>query len=271
VSGDGVRVDDRSSSTGNHGPDATLGVEDGELEGGTGRTVELGDVGFLGGEVATETGRIKRKGERVSTATKEGREKPEREDVRRRPEHGRTLVRRDLAASDNRLRVDNRSVTSDSPLGTDDELGGLVKLGSHVEVRDLDLTVGVLDGDEGVDLEVGEVEVDVDGVKADDEVDESLETLSAGNLLEEGSLDLSAGRKLAADGNEEGERLGVDVSDVHTSLVGEEDDVALADRVDADVVLGVGRVRAEGLDDEVVEGTGGLLDLLSAVTSVLRY
>jgi predicted trehalose synthase len=115
------------------------------------------------------------------------------------------------------------------------------------------------------------VEVDVDGVKADDEVDESLETLSAGNLLEEGSLDLSAGRKLAADGNEEGERLGVDVSDVHTSLVGEEDDVALADRVDADVVLGVGRVRAEGLDDEVVEGTGGLLDLLSAVTSVLRY
>jgi hypothetical protein len=50
------RVDDRSSSSSNHGPDASLSVENGELETGTGGRVELGDVGFLLGEVASESG-----------------------------------------------------------------------------------------------------------------------------------------------------------------------------------------------------------------------
>ena len=41
----------------------------------------------------------------------------------------------------------------------------------------------------------------------------------------------------------------------------EEDGVALAGRVDADVVFGVGGVREEGLNNKVVEGTGDGLDL----------
>jgi hypothetical protein len=57
--------------------------------------------------------------------------------------------------------------------------------------------------------------------------------------------------------------LGVDISDIDTSLVGEEDLVSVPHRVDANVVFGVLRMRKERLDDEVVEGTGGLLDLSS--------
>jgi hypothetical protein len=44
------------------------------------------------------------------------------------------------------------------------------------------------------------------------------------------------------------------------SSLGEEDPVTLTGRVDADIVLGLGRVGAERLDDESVEGTGGLLN-----------
>jgi hypothetical protein len=43
--------------------------------------------------------------------------------------------------------------------------------------------------------------------------------------------------------------------------VGKEDLVALALRVDADIVLGVGRMGEERLDDKIVEGAGHRLDL----------
>lgn len=105
------------------------------------------------------------------------------------------------------------------------------------------------------------MEVDVDGVQADDKVDEGVEALGTRHVAQELRLDLVARGELAADGDEERERLGVDVADVDTALVGEEDHVALADRVDADVVLRVGRVRAEGLDDKVGQGARRLLDL----------
>jgi hypothetical protein len=57
------------------------------------------------------------------------------------------------------------------------------------------------------------------------------------------------------------ESLGVNVSDVDSTLVGEEDLVTLSGRVDTDVVLGVGRVGEEGLDDEGVERSDSLLNL----------
>ena len=54
VRGDGVRVDDGRAAAGDHGPDAALGVEHGELEGRAGGAVELLDVCFLFGEGAAE-------------------------------------------------------------------------------------------------------------------------------------------------------------------------------------------------------------------------
>ena len=57
------------------------------------------------------------------------------------------------------------------------------------------------------------------------------------------------------------ESLSINISDVDSTLVGEEDLISLSGRVDTDVVLGIGRVRKERLDDEGVEGSDGLLDL----------
>lgn len=105
------------------------------------------------------------------------------------------------------------------------------------------------------------MELDVDAVEANEEVDEGLLALLARNAGEKGRLDLFARGELSADGDEKGERLGVDVSNFDSSLVGEEDVVPLADRVDTDVELGPVRVGEEGLDDEVVQGSLGLLDL----------
>ena len=52
--GNGVGVDDRSTTTGNKSPDAALGVEDGQLERSTGLGIHLGNVGLLLGQLAAE-------------------------------------------------------------------------------------------------------------------------------------------------------------------------------------------------------------------------
>jgi hypothetical protein len=112
------------------------------------------------------------------------------------------------------------------------------------------------------------VKVDVDTVESDQEVGEDI-LLSLGNVgKESGDELLSAGEGLV-DLDKELESLGVDVSDLDTTLVGEQDPVTLSGRVDADVVLGVGRVRGEGLNDEGVKGTGGLLDSDGLSSSLL--
>ena len=52
-------------------------------------------------------------------------------------------------------------------------------------------------------------------------------------------------------------------------ILGEEDPVTFTGRVDTDVVLGVGGMRAEWLNDESVEGTSGRLDLLGFTSFTL--
>ena len=59
----------------------------------------------------------------------------------------------------------------------------------------------------------------------------------------------------------ESQCLCVDVANVDTTLMGEEDVVAITVRIDADVVLGVGRMGEEGFNDEVVESARDGLDL----------
>ena len=160
-----------------------------------------------------------------------------------------------------RARLVDRKVTCNRPLGTADRLGSLIELRRHIEVVDGGLTaVDTIKDDERVNFEVGEVEVDVNGVEADEEVDEGL-LLCGGDVLEERVRDHLAGGEGGVDGDLELEGLRVDITNVDTTFVGEEDVGALTSGVDADVVFGIRRVGKEGLDDEVVERAGYRLDL----------
>lgn len=105
------------------------------------------------------------------------------------------------------------------------------------------------------------MQVDVNGVQASDKVDKGLLDLATLNVLEQASLNGLAVWQLAADRDEQLNSLGIDVSNINSSFVSEENDVAFTNRVDADVELGLGRVRQERLDDEGVEGANSLLDL----------
>lgn len=130
--GNGISVDDRSTTTSNESPDATAAVEDGQLERGTGLSIHLGDVSLLLGELTTE-----RSGEL----------------------HGGTDIDGDLGVllvSD--VQAESSGRASDGPLGTTLELGSLIDLGSQVEEVDLSGGgIGVGDNDERVDLEVATV------------------------------------------------------------------------------------------------------------------
>jgi len=95
------------------------------------------------------------------------------------------------------------------------------------------------------------VEVDVDAVEADKEVDKGLFLLS-GNVGEEGRRDGLTGGERLVDGDVEDKSFGVDVADVDATFVCEEDRVAFALGVNTDIILGVGRMGLEGLDDKVV-------------------
>ena len=187
----------------------------------------------------------------------------------RHPYHRRSTVCGDLGTFGSSLGrlslvgLVNGQVTSNSPLGSANALSGLVQLGSHVEVANLGLAaVHTIKDHERVNLEVGKVQIDIYAVQTDKEVHEGLLLLSR-DVLEEGLCDDLAGREGLGDREVEHERFGVDIADIDTTLVGEEDRVALTRRGDADVVFGVGGMREEGLDDEVVQSPGHRFDLVA--------
>ena len=86
--------------------------------------------------------------------------------------------------------------------------------------------VDAIEDDKRVDFKIGEVEVDVDGVEADEEVDESL-LLRCGDVLQERVGDSLARREGRANGKAQLESLGIDIANIDTTLVGEENPVAL--------------------------------------------
>lgn len=183
--------------------------------------------------------------------------------------HGGSAVSRNGLALRRRGRgaaLVDRKVAGDRPLGSADGLSSLIELGGHVKVLDGRLAaVDAIEDDKRVDFKIGEVEVDVDGVEADEEVDESL-LLGCGNVLEEGVGDNLPGREGLVDGEAKLEGLGIDITNVDTALVSEENVVALSLGVDADVVLGIRRVRQERLDDEVVQRAGHRLNLIRVIS-----
>jgi hypothetical protein len=137
----------------------------------------------------------------------------------------------------------------------------LVELGSHVQEVDCRrIAAFTIEADERVDLKVGEVKIDIDTVKPDQKVDESV-LLGCRNLGEERFLDFITGRELLVNGDKELESLGVNIANFDTTLMSEEDIVAFTCRVNADVKLSIRRMRKEWLDDEVIQGTSDGLDL----------
>lgn len=139
----------------------------------------------------------------------------------------------------------------------------MVELGSHIEVVNGRFTaIDSIEDHKRVYFEVCKVEVDVDGVETDEEINKGILLLSR-DVGEEGSSDFLTRGERFVDSNLENESLGIDVTNVNTTLVREEDAITLALRVDADIVFGVGRVRKERFDDEVVQGTSDGLNLVS--------
>jgi hypothetical protein len=201
--GDGVSVDDGSTTTSNESPHATSAVENGELEGSTSLCVHLSNVCLLLAHLTTE---------------------------RRGEVHGRASVNVDLAILGSTASGDAEGGgrAGNGPLDTALELGGLVNLGGKIEEVDIgggDLLVG--NDDERVDLEVGELAVDVDGVKAGNEVNKDVVD-TGGHLAEKALGDLLVARVLLeVDGDQELLSLCVNITDLDTTLVVEENPVAL--------------------------------------------
>jgi hypothetical protein len=200
--GNSVGVDDGSTTTSNESPNATGAVEDGELKGSTSLCVHLSNVCLLLAHLTTE---------------------------RCRELHGRTSVNVDLAVLGGTSgNAEGGRRAGNGPLDTALELGSLVNLGGKIEEVDIgrgDVLVG--NHDERVDLEVSELAVDVDGVKTGDEVDKDVVD-TGGHLAEEALGDLLvAGVLLEVHGNQELLSLSVNITDLDTTLVVEENPVAL--------------------------------------------
>jgi hypothetical protein len=121
-------------------------------------------------------------------------------------------------------------------------------------------TIDSVEADQGVDLEVCKMEIHINGIQADKEVYEGFFLLGR-DVGKEGRCDGCAGGEWRINSDVELEGLGIYVADVYTTFVREENRVALTSRVDADVVFGVGRVRKERFDDEIIESASDGLDL----------
>lgn len=134
---------------------------------------------------------------------------------------------------------------SNGPLGSTLKLGSLIEL--RGQIKEVNLSGGLVlvgNDNEGVDLEVGELAVDVNTVEAGNEVDKDIvDTL--GNVLQESSSDLLIGREpegqsvwclksckllhllSEVDGDQETLSLSVNITDINTTLMGKENPVTL--------------------------------------------
>lgn len=224
-------VDDRGSSSSNHGPNASILVQDSQFEGGTSLGIQFLNISLFLGQLASE---------------------------RSRELHWWTSINT-LGSSSNKSNVLGSS--GKGPLGTGLKLGSLIYLGSQIQVVDLGRVFGCgVEDDQRVDFEVGEVEVDVNGVKTGDEVDQDV-VLGGRNMSQERSLDGGSSGESISDLDLELKGLGVNIANLDTTLVGEQDVVSIAIRVDANVVFSVGGVGDERLDEEGLEDTGNRINL----------
>ena len=104
------------------------------------------------------------------------------------------------------------------------------------------------------------MKININRVEADEEVDKGL-LLGSRDVLQEGVGDGLTRGEGCVDGEAKFEGFGVDIANVNTAFVSEKDVVAFASGVDANVIFGIGWVREERFDDEVVERAGNGLNL----------
>lgn len=123
-------------------------------------------------------------------------------------------------------------------------------------------TVDGIEDNERVDFKVREVEINIDRVETDQEINKGV-LLDGRDMSEEGSSNILASREGLVDRNIKDEGFGIDVTNVNTALMSEENAVTLALRTDTNIVFSIGRVRKERLDDEVVQSASDSLNLLS--------
>jgi hypothetical protein len=80
-------------------------------------------------------------------------------------------------------------------------------------------------------------------------------------VLEQGLCYCLPRREWLCHGDIENESLCIDIANVDTTLVSEENVIAFTCRRDTDVIFSVGRVRKERFDNEVVQGPSDRFNL----------
>jgi hypothetical protein len=96
--------------------------------------------------------------------------------------------------------------------------------------------VDSIKADQRVNLEVGKMKVNIYGVESVEEVDESILLLRRDVFKESGSDFVTIGER-PANMNVQLECLGVNITNIDTTFVGEEDSVTLALGCDADIIF----------------------------------
>ena len=141
----------------------------------------------------------------------------------------------------------DREITGNCPLGSAYGFSGLIEFGGHVEiVNGWGSPIDTIETDKRINLEVSEVEVDVNGVKTNEEVDEDF-LLLFGHMFQKClSPDVTGGER-SGNADVEPKGFGVNITNVDTALVSEENRITLAIGVDAYVEFGVRGMRKEWL------------------------
>jgi len=160
----------------------------------------------------------------------------------------------------------DRKITSDSPLGPADTLSGLIELGCHIQVVNCGFTTvdGIKDN-KRVDFKVRKVEINIDRIETNQKISEGILFLSRDMTEESSSNNLSSGEWLV-DRDIKDKGFGVDITNVNTTLMSEEDAVTLALGTDTNIILSIGRVGEERLDNEIVQSARDSLNLLSGAS-----
>ena len=201
--GNSVGIDDGGTTSGNEGPDPAIGIEDGEFERGASLSVHVGDELLLFAHFSAEGGR----------------------EIQRR-----TSINGDLAIGlSSGGQAKSGGAAGDGPFGAAFEFGRLVDFGGQIEEVYLSRGgIGIGDDYQGVDFKVGELAVDIDSVETGDEVDQHIVDTLGDVLQQRGGDFFVGGVVLQVDRDKKLLSFGVDIADVDTTLVGEEDPVTLS-------------------------------------------
>jgi hypothetical protein len=131
------------------------------------------------------------------------------------------------------------------------------------------LTISRISNDQRVDFKVSEVEINVDRVQAGNEVNQDI-TLEFWNILEKSLLDNISSGEGVIDLDEKLHGLSVNITNFDTTFVGEENVIAFTFTVNTDIVFSVGRMRNKGLNQEGLDETSSLFNLLRKPNSVSK-